>query len=137
MTNTFNTHIVTPDKSLETLEASLVEVPGEAGNFGVLKGHAPMIAGIRPGTVHVHLADGTIQRYFIAGGLAEVTPDRCTILAEHAEDLKQISATDAHKRLEESKHALTVAVTEEQKTLATREVTLAEALVSALKPAHG
>jgi F-type H+-transporting ATPase subunit epsilon len=63
----------------------MVVVPGSEGNFGVLPGHAPFISTIRPGTVDIYEGRATIsQRIFVVGGIAEVTPERCTVLADEA-----------------------------------------------------
>jgi F-type H+-transporting ATPase subunit epsilon len=59
-------------------------VPGTEGNFGVLPGHAPLISTIRPGTVDLYEGRAITERIFVVGGIAEVTPERCTVLADEA-----------------------------------------------------
>jgi F-type H+-transporting ATPase subunit epsilon len=59
-------------------------VPGSEGNFGVLPGHAPLISLIRPGMIEVYEGRTVTQRFFVVGGIAEVTPERCTVLADEA-----------------------------------------------------
>jgi len=59
-------------------------VPGTEGNFGVLPGHAPLISTIRPGTIDIYEGGAITERIFIVGGIAEVTPERCTVLADEA-----------------------------------------------------
>lgn len=78
--------LVTPEKLLVSQPVDMVVVPGSEGNFGVLPGHAPLISTIRPGTIDIYQQDRTtiVQRIFIAGGIAEVTPDGCTVLADEA-----------------------------------------------------
>ncbi|MBV8504376.1 MAG: ATP synthase F1 subunit epsilon, partial [Alphaproteobacteria bacterium] len=58
--------------------------PGTEGNFGVLPGHAPLISSIRPGTIDVYEGQTVTRRIFIVSGIAEVTPERCTVLADEA-----------------------------------------------------
>lgn len=120
--------LVTPEKHVATVEATLVEVPGEMGDFGVLPGHSPLISTIRPGVVTVHLAANDTQRYLVLGGISEVTNTRCTILAEYLEDVTTVSHSDAEKRLAEARKAEDAAVTDEEKRLAERELKIAEAL---------
>jgi F-type H+-transporting ATPase subunit epsilon len=120
--------LVTPEKHVATVEATLVEVPGEMGDFGVLPGHSPLISTIRPGVVTVHLAANDTQRYLVLGGISEVTNTRCTILAEYLEDVTTVSHNDAERRLAEARKAENAAVTDEEKRLAEREVKIAEAL---------
>jgi F-type H+-transporting ATPase subunit epsilon len=77
--------LVTPERLLVSQGVDMVVVPGTEGNFGVLPGHAPLISTIRPGTIDIYQDRTTIiQRIFVAGGIAEVTPERCTVLADEA-----------------------------------------------------
>ena len=77
--------LVTPENLLVSQPVDMVVVPGTEGNFGVLPGHAPLISTIRPGTIDIYQDRTTIiQRIFVAGGIAEVTPEGCTVLADEA-----------------------------------------------------
>jgi len=76
--------LVTPEQLLVSRDVDMVVVPGTEGNFGVLPGHAPLISTIRPGTIDIYQGNAITERIFIAGGLAEVTPERCTVLADQA-----------------------------------------------------
>ena len=77
--------LVTPERLLVSQPVDMVVVPGTEGNFGVLPGHAPLISTLRPGTIDIYQGRTTIiQRIFVAGGIAEVTPERCTVLADEA-----------------------------------------------------
>jgi F-type H+-transporting ATPase subunit epsilon len=78
--------LVSPERLLLSEPVGMVVVPGTEGNFGVLPGHALFISAVRPGLIDVY-AEGmpTItQRIFVSGGFAEVTPERCTVLADEA-----------------------------------------------------
>jgi F-type H+-transporting ATPase subunit epsilon len=76
--------LVTPEQLLVSRDVDMVVVPGTEGNFGVLPGHAPLISTIRPGTIDIYEGNTIAERIFVAGGLAEVTPERCTVLADEA-----------------------------------------------------
>jgi len=76
--------LVTPERLLLSQAAEMVVVPGTEGNFGVLPGHALLISTIRPGTIEVYEGQTVTQRIFVAGGFAEATPERCTVLADQA-----------------------------------------------------
>lgn len=120
--------LVTPEKQFASVEASLVEVPGTMGDFGVLPGHSPLISTIRPGVVTIHVAGGQKQRYVALGGIAEVTTERCTILAEYLEDVSATSREQAEKRLAEARKSEKDAVGDDAKRNAERELKIAEAL---------
>ncbi|MGE5269035.1 MAG: ATP synthase F1 subunit epsilon [Thiohalocapsa sp.] len=76
--------LVTPERLLVSREVEMVVVLGSEGNFGVLPGHAPFISTIRPGTVDIYQGREIAERIFVVGGIAEVTPERCTVLADEA-----------------------------------------------------
>jgi F-type H+-transporting ATPase subunit epsilon len=77
--------LVTPERLVLSTEVEMVVVPGTEGNFGVLPGHAPLISTIRPGMIDIYETRAAISdRIFVVSGIAEVTPERCTVLAEEA-----------------------------------------------------
>jgi F-type H+-transporting ATPase subunit epsilon len=77
--------LVTPERLMLSTEVEMVVVPGTEGNFGVLPGHSPLISTIRPGMIDVYETRAALsERIFVIGGIAEVTPERCTVLAEEA-----------------------------------------------------
>lgn len=94
---------VTPAQALAHDEVDEVELPGEDGFFGVLPGHAPMLAALKIGVMWYR--KGTETRYaFVDGGFAEVLADRVSILAqvgERAEDIDVARAEAAKRRAEE------------------------------------
>jgi len=76
--------LVTPERLILSSQVEMVVVPGSEGNFGVLPGHSPLISAIRPGTIDIYQNRAVTERIFVAGGIAEVTPERCTVLADEA-----------------------------------------------------
>jgi F-type H+-transporting ATPase subunit epsilon len=87
--------LVSPERLLLSEMVAMVVVPGAEGNFGVLPGHSLLISTVRPGVIDVYEDDrNTItDRIFISGGFAEVTPERCTVLADEAVPLNELDAT--------------------------------------------
>ena len=101
--NTIRLEFVTPARQLATEDVDEVQLPGEDGFFGVLPGHAPLLAALAPGQMWYR--KGAEKRYaFVGGGFAEVVPDRVSILApiaEAAEEIDQARAEAARRRAEE------------------------------------
>jgi len=79
--------LVTPERLLFSEAVEMVVVPGTEGNFGVLPGHAPLISTIRPGMIEIYEGQSVTRRIFVVSGVAEVTPERCTVLADEAAPL--------------------------------------------------
>src|SRR3546814_3246186 len=94
--------LVSPERLLLSEEVDMVEVPGEEGDFGVLTRHAPLISTLRPGVIKVHDGGSITQKIFVAGGFAEVTPTRCTVLAEEALPVAEIDRAAAERRLSDA-----------------------------------
>jgi F-type H+-transporting ATPase subunit epsilon len=91
MAETLQFELVSPEKLLLSEQVGMVVVPGGEGNFGVLPGHALFISGVRPGVIDVYQDGRAVsERIFVSGGFAEVTPERCTVLADEAVPLSSL-----------------------------------------------
>jgi F-type H+-transporting ATPase subunit epsilon len=86
---TFHFDLVSPEKLAFSGEVDQVDVPGVEGDFGVLAGHAPVVAAIRPGILTV-TSGGTHQKIIVLGGLAEVSDNSLTVLADVATSLEEL-----------------------------------------------
>ena len=86
---TFHFDLVSPEKLAFSGEVDQVDVPGIEGDFGVLAGHAPVVAVIRPGILTV-TSGGSQQKIIVLGGLAEVSDKGLTVLADVATSLKEL-----------------------------------------------
>ncbi len=86
--------LATPTRLVVSEEADEVVVPGADGSFGVLPGHAPLLALLGAGEVTYRV--GRTERYLaVSGGFAEVGPDHVTILADTAERPEEIDTARA------------------------------------------
>jgi F-type H+-transporting ATPase subunit epsilon len=105
---TFQFDLVSPARLLLSEEVTQVDVPGVEGDFGVLAGHAPVIATLRPGVLTVFTPGGT-QRFVVYGGFAEVSPTGMTVLAEVATPLAEadrMAVAEQIRQLEASRDKL-------------------------------
>ncbi len=131
--NTVEFELVSPEKLLKSEPVEMVVVPGTEGDFGVLAGHSLLIAQVRPGVIDIHEAGQVRESIFVAGGFAEVSPERCTVLAEEAVPVNDIDRDGAEKRLEDAKQALSEAEQAEDGDTSgpEKELKAAEAMVAA------
>ena len=86
---TFHFDLVSPEKLAFSGEVDQVDVPGIEGDFGVLAGHAPVVAAIRPGILTV-TSEGRHQKIIVLGGLAEMSDNGLTVLADVATSLEDL-----------------------------------------------
>ena len=124
--------LVSPERLLVSREVEMVVVPGSEGDFGALPGHAPLISEIRPGVIAVFEGGKVQERIFVAGGFAEVTNERCTVLAQQAIPLAEIDRVAADSELKTARDDLTAAKTDAERTLAEHQIAVAEAKLAAL-----
>ncbi|HEY2137153.1 MAG TPA: F0F1 ATP synthase subunit epsilon [Xanthobacteraceae bacterium] len=98
--DTFHFDLVSPAKLVFTGDVIQVDVPGVEGDFGVLAGHAPVVAMIKPGILTV-FEGGEAQRFVVLGGFAEVSPTGMTVLADAAYEVGEIDRAEIAARAEE------------------------------------
>lgn len=79
--------LVTPEKLVRSDDVHMVVVPGTEGEFGVMVGHAPVMAVIKDdAAIQVYKTAGAPPESInVSGGFAEVSERGLTILAESAE----------------------------------------------------
>ena len=100
-----NLEIVSPEKLLLSRDVDMVVIPASEGDMGVLEGHSPTTVTLRGGIVSLYEGDRLLESLFVAGGFAEVTPDRCTVLAGEAMAVNELDRTEAEKRLRDAEEA--------------------------------
>lgn len=96
---TFKFELISPEEKLISEDVTMVTIPGEEGEFGVLEGHSPLLSAVKAGVVRVNkeAMNDNPRRIFVAGGFADVGPTHCTLLAEEVHDLSlvDVNALDA------------------------------------------
>ena len=123
--------LVSPERLLISEPVDMVVVPGEEGDFGVLVQHAPFISTVRPGVIAVHNGGQVTERIFVAGGFAEVTPSRCTVLAEQALPVAEIDRSAVEQQLKDAREDLADATTDDGRSTAARQIAVGEAMLQA------
>jgi len=102
---TFHFDLVSPEKLAFSGEVDQVDIPGTEGDFGVLAGHAPVIAGIRPGILTVRTGTES-QKLIVHGGIAEVSEKGLTVLAEVAASLDELDGAQLAETIAEMEEKL-------------------------------
>jgi F-type H+-transporting ATPase subunit epsilon len=120
--------LVMPEREVLATEADMVVVPGTEGDFGVLHGHAPLISTVRPGVLEVLQNDKVAQRFMVVGGFAEVTPERCTVLADEAIPFAEVTPEQLAERERAAEREIIDAATEAEKAAAEKALAVAKDL---------
>lgn len=107
---TINCEIVSQDRVVFKGDADIVVLPGMEGQMGILPRHAPVLTALNYGVITVRLK-GNEEHFTVAGGIAEVLPDKVTILAEAAENVEEIDFERALKAKERAEERLKLITT--------------------------
>lgn len=124
--------LVAPERLLVSQAVDMVVVPGAEGDFGVLPGHAPLISAVRPGVIDMHEAGAVTDRIFVAGGFAEVTAERCTVLAEEAARLRDLDRGEIQADLKALRDDLAAARDDAERAALAGRIAVGEAKLAAL-----
>jgi F-type H+-transporting ATPase subunit epsilon len=119
--------LVSPERLLLSRAVDMVVVPGTDGDFGVLRGHAPLISTLRLGVIDVHDGGSVADRIFVAGGFAEVTETRCTVLAEIAMPVASLQRGEIEAEIKGLRDRLAVADSDGERTGLADRIAIAEA----------
>ena len=97
--------IVSPEKLLLSRDVDMAVIPAAEGDMGVLEGHMPMMVTLRGGVVSLYEGDRVTDTLFVASGFADVTPERCTVLAGEAIQVNEVERAAAEQRLRDAEEA--------------------------------
>jgi len=100
-----NLEIVSPERLLLSRRVDMVVIPASEGDMGVLEGHAPAIVMLRGGIIALYEGEQITDQMYVAGGFAEVTPERCTVLASEVLAPSDLSRAEGDRRLAEAEAA--------------------------------
>ena len=76
-----NISFISQEKTLFEGQAEMVVMDGQEGQLGIVKGHSPLLAILKPGPVRMITAEKE-EVFFTEGGFAEVQPENITILVD-------------------------------------------------------
>jgi len=84
--------VCVPTRKVAELEAEYVQIPSAQGNMGVLPSHAPLRCVLDSGVVTCRLPDNGTEVFAVSTGLATIEDDVVTILADAAENARDIDS---------------------------------------------
>jgi len=125
--------LVSPERLLASKAVDMVVVPGGDGDFGVLPGHSPLLSTVRAGVILVYDGREISDRIFVAGGFAEVTRERCTVLAEVAMPVSEIDTGATEQDLRNAREDIAAASSNFERDNANRKAEVAQAKLEAVR----
>jgi len=105
MATSVHCDIVSAEEAIFSGEVEFVSLTGSMGDLGITPGHSPLLSDIQPGPVHMRMASGEEDVFYVSGGFLEVQPHKVTVLADtalRAHDLDEAKAEEAKRAAEQS-----------------------------------
>ena len=102
MAQTMQFDLVSPERSLASLRASAVLIPGAEGDMTVMPDHAPVITTLRPGILRIEGAEGS-REFVVSSGFAEIRGDSASVLAERAIPVDEMTREHLDEMLAEAR----------------------------------
>ena len=126
--------LVSPEKKLVSEDVRMAVVPGDEGTFGVMAGHCSLVASLGTGVIKLYKEDekGTPERIFIMGGFADVTPDKCSVLAEEAIPVSSMDKGRLEQQLRDLNEDLGLAKEKEDKARVKKQIGIVNAKILAV-----
>ena len=121
--------LVTPEHLVVSRSVDMVVVPGTEGDFGVLPGHTPMVSTVRPGVVNIFENGQIVESMFVAGGFAEVTFARCTVLADRAVAVGDLDRDATERTLKDARENLADATTDDERAGIQKQIAVCEEII--------
>ena len=108
MADTMQFDLVSPERSLASMQVSAVQIPGGDGDMTAMPEHAPVITTLRPGILRVE-APGDTTEYVVTGGFAEITGEAVSVLAEKVIPVAEMTRAHVEEMIENASAALAAA----------------------------
>lgn len=134
MTGTIAFELVSPESKLVSEPVAMAVMPGEEGEFGVGADHSALVASLKPGVVELYKDGGKepFRRIFITGGFADVTGASCTVLAEEAVNVNDLSQETLDRELKDLAEDLSIATDGLEKSRIRKRIEMTKARLSAV-----
>ena len=128
MVNKFELSVISAESKVFEGEVENVLVPGMVGDFLVLPNHAPCISSIRPGFVEFSDGSSSKHRYFVSGGIIEVSNNTVSLLVDSARTSDRVVKEDISTLISGIDEKLAIADITNKDDLGLRKNDLEEAL---------
>ncbi|KAE9627426.1 ATP synthase F1 subunit epsilon [Sedimentitalea sp. CY04] len=104
MADTMQFDLVSPERSLASLQVTAVQIPGADGDMTAMPMHAPTITTLRPGLLRVESPEGNSD-YVVSGGFAEIGSEGLSVLAEKAIPVTEMTRDHLDELIEAARAA--------------------------------
>jgi len=120
------TKIISPEREIYKGIAEMVVVPGEDGDFSAMIEHAPFITYLRPGKLEVIENEKSKNIYFVGGGFAKVSDNRCVIMVDYIKNILDIDLKANKQKISMLKDKINQSINDLDKKIILDEISILE-----------
>ena len=105
MAMTVHCDVVSAEEKIYSGLVELLVATGTEGELGIQRGHAPLLTGLKPGSVRIIKQGGSEEILYVSGGYLEVQPNIVTLMADtaiRAKDVDEAAALEAQREAEKA-----------------------------------
>ncbi len=137
MSRKIHFELISPEKKLVSQDIRMAVIPGDEGAFGVMGGHCSLLASLDNGVLKLYKESEkeAPQHIFIAGGFADVTAEKCCVLAEEAIPVLELDKAELEQKLKDLNEDLTLTEDEIDLERIKKHIVIVKAKLSALQVA--
>ncbi|MCP4354558.1 MAG: ATP synthase F1 subunit epsilon [Proteobacteria bacterium] len=95
----FQFDLISPESIFASEKAAMVLMNGDKGEFGVLKGHSPVVSSVKPGVLSIFQPDGEVRKVFVSSGFANISEELCSVLVENAINVSDLNKEELTEEL--------------------------------------
>jgi F-type H+-transporting ATPase subunit epsilon len=128
--NTFPCKIVTPNQEAFTGEATYVSFPAWDGQYGMMKGLAPLLSTLSPGSLRIDGEDGRSHEYLLEGGFAHIDGETLTFVTEGATFASEINLEEAKAELAEANARVTTGTKDRAAVERAQQIAMAKVAIA-------
>jgi len=99
--------VVTPEKTALSIDTTFAVLPLVDGEYGVLPGHAALIARLGAGELRITAGEGVMTNYYVEGGFVEVLHDTIALMTMYAVPAKELDLAQCEEMLEQAENSPT------------------------------
>ena len=126
---TISFNLVSPERLLFNGDVGMIIVSGRDGDIGVLPGHSKLLSSLRPGRVMIFGEEkNLLKSFFVAGGFVEINPEKCIVLAEGVNEMKDLDKDTIQQQIQKLQSG--------SGEVATSELAIAQSKVAALESTY-
>ena len=130
---TIKLDIVSAEQKLYSGDIASAQAMLALGAVGIFPGHTPLLSPLKPGELAVTHQDGSIESFYISGGIIEVQPEQITILADTAARAETLDQEAAMKAEKEAREKLSNSASKADYFTALKEINAAAAQIRMIK----